>query len=277
MSKGLQINKSIMTLALMGLAVVAISTGCANNDKITTNVPSVEQNNEKISSENKKVSSDNEKVKEIVSVQKEDVVCKDFGGENHSVLIETPVINVDKDGAKEINSEFAKFTDELKKELLVSEGNYRSDVKVEWFEDKDIITVLRRCDGVEYGGVLLTIYDIENDRRATNEDLLKLYDYDYDRLVMAIQAYEKEYLYGGDTSGKETEKFINNILIDTRDNNGMINGKKYEEIEKLELKDKQKIIIENINKLRLYINKDNKLVLIWSEPNFGIDKELVIE
>jgi len=197
-------------------------------------------------------------------------------GSRGRYIYEVPIINIDKPGAQKINDMFLN----LEKYMENSIGglqNYTLFIKPKAFLNAGIISIV-----METGphGIYAANYDIENDKEISTKELLEKFKFNPQKLIAEINRQTKI-----DDSKPKEEQYYRGGLIYLFAHTVIKNiyfpndfPKMDEELKKMESKtkeEKERYVIENIDKIKGYINNDGKFVFIHT----GVldDEVLVVE
>ena len=148
-------------------------------------------------------------------------------------------------------------------------------VKSKAFVNDGMISVVMEIQKPGPGGVYVVNYDIENDKEITTKELLEKYKFDPQKLIAEINRQVKinESKPEEEPASISIDLFVDTIITNMYDHNDYL--KKLEEIQNKTKEEKERYVIENIDKLKAYINKNGKFVFIHS--GVLVDEELVVE
>ena len=214
-------------------------------------------------------------IKDLVTI-KEEVNKEDFSpnGDKVKYIYEVPIINIDKPGAQKVNDLFLKLEKDM--ERRIGDGqNLTLFVKSKAFVNDGMISVVMEIQKPGPGGVYVVNYDIENDKEITTKELLEKYKFDPQKLIAEINRQVKinESKLEEEPASISIDLFVDTIITNMYDHNDYL--KKLEEIQNKTKEEKERYVIENIDKLKAYINKNGKFVFIHS--SVLVDEELVVE
>lgn len=207
---------------------------------------------------------------------KEEVNKEDFSpnGDMVQYIYEIPIINSDKPGAQKVNDQFLKLEKDM--ERRIGDGqNLTLFIKSKAFVNDGILSVVMEIQKPGPGGIYVVNYDIEKDHEITTKELLGKYQFDPQKLITEINKQEtiNESKPEEEPSSISIDLFVDTVISNKYDPNDYL--KKLEEIQNKTKEEKERYIIENIDKLEAYINHEGKFVFIHS----GVleDEELVVE
>ena len=214
-------------------------------------------------------------IKDLVTI-KEEVNKEDFSpnGDKVKYIYEVPIINIDKPGAQKVNEMFLNLEKDM--ERRIGDGqNLTLFVNSKAFLNDGLISVVMEIQKPGPGGIYVVNYDIENDKEITTKELLEKYKFDPQKLIAEINRQVKK---NGSKPEEEPasisiDLFVDTVITNMYDPNDYF--KKLEEIQNKTKEEKERYVIENIDKLKAYINKDGKFVFIHS--GLLADEELVVE
>ena len=215
-------------------------------------------------------------IKDLVTI-KEEVNKEDFSpnGDKVKYMYEVPIINIDKPGAQKVNDLFLKLEKDM--ERRIGDGqNMALLVKSKAFVNEGIISVVMEIKKPGPGGIYVVNYDIENDKEVTTKELLEKYKFDPRKLIEEINRQVKinESKPEEEPASISIDLFVDTVITNMYDPNDD-SFKKLEEIQNKTKEEKERYVIENIDKLKAYINNNGKFVFIHS--GVLVDEELVVE
>ena len=196
-------------------------------------------------------------------------------GDKVQYIYEVPIIHIDKPGAQKVNDLFLKLEKDMEKRIGDGQ-NLTLNVKSKAFLNDGMISLVMDIQKPGPGGIYVVNYDIESDKEITTKELLGKYQFDPQKLIAEINKQVKI-----NKSKLEEEPY--NISIDLFVDTVIANMygfneeyfKKLEEIQNKTKEEKESYVIENIDKLKAYINKDGQFVFI--HRGLLEDEELVVE
>jgi hypothetical protein len=197
-----------------------------------------------------------------------------LNGDKVQYIYEVPIINIDKPGAQKVNDQFLKLEKDM--ERRIGDGqNMTLFVKSKAFVNDGIISVVMEIKKTGPGGIYVVNYDIENDKEITTKELLEKYKFDPQKLIAEINRQVKinESKPEEEPASISIDLFVDTVIANMYDQNDYL--KKLEELQNKTKEEKERYVIENIDKLKVYINNDGKFVFIHS--GVLVDEELVVE
>jgi hypothetical protein len=169
-------------------------------------------------------------------------------GDKVRYIYQLPIINIDKPGAKLINDMFLGLEKDM--ENRIGNGqNMTLSIPSKAFLNDGIISIVMEIRKGGPGGIHAVNYDIKNDKEISTKELIEKFKFDPQKLIDQINMSKP---------GAGIDFFINTIIdYDLNDN-----LKNPEEILNKTKEEKEKCVLENINKIMAYINNDGKFLFI---------------
>ena len=200
-------------------------------------------------------------------------------GDKVKYIYKVPIINIDKPGAQKINDMFMNLEKDMEKRIGNGQ-NMTLSIPSKAFLNDGIISVVMEIKKGGPGGIYTANYDIQNDKEISTKELLEKYKFEPQKLIAEINRQTKI-----DDSKPVEEQYYRGGLIDLFAHTVIKNiyfpndlPKMDEELKKAESwtkEEKERYVIENIDKIKTYINNDSKFVFIHSGALD--DEELVVE
>ncbi|KPU42933.1 hypothetical protein OXPF_37020 [Oxobacter pfennigii] len=197
-------------------------------------------------------------------------------GDTAQYIYEVPVININKPGAQKINSMFSDLEKDME-ERIGNGQNMTLFIGSKAFLNDGILSVIMEIKNPGPYGIHTVNYDIATDREIGTKELLEKYDFDPQNLIAEINRQREEEKsrpaekrrFNGDVIDLFTYTIITNIYTLEEHN------VKQQEIENKSKEEKERYVMENIGKIKAYINGGGKFVFIHR----GVleDKELVVD
>lgn len=261
--------KKLSIMLITSVLALSVLVSCGESKKVEN----------KIGTEGAKAADEEKDINDLVTIK--EVVNKEVvrvDGSKGRYIYEVPIINIDKPGAQKINDMFLN----LEKYMENSIGglqNYTLFIEPKAFLNDGIISIV--MDERPHG-IYAANYDIENDKEISTKELLEKFKFDPQRLIAEINRQtkideskpEEEQHYRGHLIDGFIDSVIHNIYpsnIYTADDV----RKKMEEMQNKTKEEKERYVIENIDKMKAYINNNGKFVFFHSGDLY--DEELVVE
>ncbi|WP_338448632.1 hypothetical protein R4Z09_20755 [Niallia oryzisoli] len=260
--------KKFLKVFITSIAALSLLVSCEESKKVDNKT----MTEEKEATEEKRDINDLVTIKEIVN--KEGISPN---GEKVRYVYEAPIIHIDKPGAKRVNETFLNLIKDLEERmddgqlipLSVSSKAYLND---------GIISVVMDTNKTGPEGIYAVNYEIDNDQEISTKDLLENYQFDPQRLIAEIN---RQVEING--SKPETEQdffgidyFADTIITNSSDFPSQDEYlKKLDEIQKKTMEEKERFVVENIDKIKAYLNQDGKFVFIHRAALS--DEELIVE
>lgn len=258
--------KKLLIMLITSVLVLSVLVSCEENKKVENKIETEEVE----IADGKKDINDLVTIKEVVN--KEDIAPN---GEKVKYIYEVPIINIDRPRAQKINDMFLSLEKDQEERI----GNGQSLtllIKSKAFLNDGIISVVMEIKKPGPGGIFAVNYDIENDKEISTKELVDKYKFDPKKLIEEINRQVKI----NESESKDEQNFINiDYFVDTAITTNIYASneelKKLEELRNKTKEEKERYIIENIDKIKAYINNDGKFVFIHRAALE--DKELVVE
>lgn len=258
--------KKLLMMWIASVIVLFVLVSCEESKEVTNTTKT----------EGTEAGDQKKDIKDLVTI-KEEVNIEDFSpnGDKVKYIYEVPIINIDKPGAQKVNDQFLKLEKDM--ERRIGDGqNMTLFVKSKAFVNDGLISVVMEIQKPGPGGIYVVNYDIENDKEITTKELLEKYKFDPQKLIAEINRQVKinESKLEEEPASISIDLFVYTVITNMYNPNDD-SLKKLEEIQNKTKEEKERYIIENIDKLKAYINKDGKFVFIHS--GMLVDEELVVE
>lgn len=256
--------RKLLIMLMVSVLALSVLVGCEGSKNVENNKPE----GDKTAVEEKDIN-DFVTIKEVVN--KEDVSPN---GDKVKYIYEVPIINIDKPEAKKINDTFLDL--EKDQERRIGDGQSLTLlIKSKAFLNDGIISGVMEIKKPGPCGIYAANYDMKNDKEISTKELLKKYKFDSKKLIEEInkQVKKNESKPDGEKDFYGIDHFADTVITNTYPPNDQL--KKLEEMKDKTKEEKEKYVIENIDKINVYINNDGKLVFIHR----GVleDREFVIE
>lgn len=298
--------KRITTMLTISLLAIMLLVSCKENNNTKTDNTTV-NNDTKSLDKSKNTKNDNSQSKGTIEnkentgqtknesksiddlVTIKEVVNKEYELDDQTLkyTYNLPIINIDKPGANKINEMFLNLEQAEEKRM----GKYQSSLFInsKAFLNDGIISLVMEITKTCPGGIHIVNYDISNDKEMTTQEVIDKFNFNPQDLITTInKAVENDQSKAkGERLLISMDSFVNSILANKYDINNITDAddyakryKKYEEelklIEKKTTEEKEQFVIENIDKLKAYVNKDGEFVFVHHNA-LPSDEEMVIE
>ena len=257
--------KKLLMMLMTSIIALFVLVSCEESKEVTNTTKT----------EGKETADQKKDIKDLVTI-KEEVNKEDFSpnGDKVQYIYEVPIINIDKPGAQKVNDLFLKLEKDM--ERRIGDGqNLALFIKSKAFVNDGMISVVMEIKKPGPGGIYVVNYDLENDKEITTKELLEKYKFDPQKLIAEINRQVKinENKPEEEPASISIDLFVDTVVANMYDPNDYL--KKLEEIQNKTKEEKVRYIIENIDKLEVYINNDGQFVFIHS--GVLVDEELVVE
>ena len=257
--------KKLLMMWMASVIVLFVLVSCEESKEVTNTTKT----------ERAEAGDQKKDIKDLVTI-KEEVNKEDFSpnGDKVKYIYEVPIINIDKPGAQKVNDLFLKLEKDM--ERCIGDGqNLTLSVKSKAFLNDGLISVVMEIQKPGPGGIYVVNYDIENDKEITTKELFVKYKFDPQKLIAEINRQVKinESKPEEELASISIDFFVDTVITNMYDPNDSL--KKLEEIQNKTKEEKERYVIENIDKLKAYINNDGKFVFIHS--GVLVDEELVVD
>lgn len=211
---------------------------------------------------------------------KEEVNREDFtpNGDIARYIYEVPVINLDTKGAQKINERFLDIEKDMESQIGNGQ-NLTIYINSKAFLNDEIISIVMEIVKPGPGGIHTANYDIKNDKELSTKELIDKYHFNPQKLIAEINRQVE--INEGKPEEEQVPFDINNfaytIITYLYENENSLDEytKKIEEMENKTNEEKERFVIENIDKLKAYLNEDGHFVFIYTGAL--PDEELVVE
>ena len=257
--------KKLLMMLMTSIIALFVLVSCEESKEVTNTTKT----------EGEEAADQKKDIKDLVTI-KEEVNKEDFSpnGDKVQYIYEVPIINIDKPGAQKVNEMFLNLEKDM--ERRIGDGqNLTLFVKSKAFVNDGMISVVMEIKNPGPGGIYVVNYDIENDKEITTKELLEKYKFDPQKLITEINRQVKinESKPEEEPASISIDLFVDTVITNMYDPNDYF--KKLEEIQNKTKEEKERYVIENIDKLKAYINNDGKFVFIHS--GMLVDEELIVE
>lgn len=177
-------------------------------------------------------------------------------------IYKVPVLKIDKPGAKKINEMFLNLEKDIEKRLL--DGQLMPGIiEAKAFLNDGIISLVMDIKKPGPGGITVANYDIQKDKEISTKELLEKYTFDPQKLIAEIN---KQAEIDKNKPDEEKDFISMDHFVDTILSVMYPNGylQQSEEMKKKTKEEKEKFVVENIDKFQVYLNKDGKFVFIYA-------------
>ncbi len=245
--------KKLVFMLLTTLLALLVLVSCEESKKVEY-TPQTEGSN---------VADEKIDINDLVTIK--EVVNKEGvspNGEKVKYIYQVPVININKPGAQKVNDMFLNLEEEQEKHI----GDGQSMtllIESRAFLNDGIISLVMKIGKPGSGGIYVVNYDMENDKEISTKELLERYKFDPQNLIAEINRQENISL----------DYFTFTVVTNIYDYSS--SEEMLKEIQNKTIEEKEKYVIENIDKIETYINNDGKFVFIHRAELE--DEELVIE
>jgi len=210
---------------------------------------------------NTQVQNEKKTIEDYVTIKEEfNQEIVDVTGEKNHYIYKVPVLKMDKPGAKKVNEKFLSVEKDIERRLLSNQLMPRY-LTVEAYLNDGIVSLMMDIGKTAPGGITVANYDIEKDRELSTKELLDRYQFDPQKLLDAIN--EREEIDNNKPDGQKElftiDRFVDPI-IDIMYPNDYI--EKSNEMWNKPREEKEKFVVENIDKLKVYLNENGKFVFI---------------
>jgi hypothetical protein len=205
------------------------------------------------------------------AVNREDVAPN---GDTVRYIYEVPIINIEKPGAQKINNMFLDLEKDM--ERRIGDGqNLTIYIKSRAFLNDEILSIVMEIDKPGPGGIYAVNYDMKNDKEINTRELLDRYNFDSQKLITEInrQVTINEGKPEEEQDFFSIDYFVDTIVTNTYQPNEVL--EKMEEVKSLTKVEKERYVIENIDKIKAYLNDGGKFVFVHTAELK--DEELVVE
>ena len=260
--------QKLLKVFIMSIVALSLLASCQESEKVEKTTKPEEQE----AIEEKQDINDFVTIKEIVN--KEGISPN---GEKVRYVYEGPTILIEKPGAKNINEMFLNLIKDLEKRI---DNGQLMPVLVDSkaFLNDGIISLVMDTNKTGPEGIYTVNYDIKKDKEISTKELLEKYKFDPQRLIAEINGQTEI-----DESKPEEERLFYSIdfFVDTiiTNSNDFQSQEDYlRELDKIQHKtkeEKERFVVENIDKIKAYLNQDGKFVFIHRAAL--ADDELVVE
>ena len=258
--EGYKVKRLVMMLVTF-LVALSVLVGCnQSNNGQNTNPP--------VGTEEKKTINDYVTIKDEFNKE----MVSPSGPKVHYIY-KVPVLNIDKPGAKKINEMFLKLEKDI--ETRLADGQLMPGIiESKAFLNGGTISLVMDIKKSGPGGITVANYDIQKDKEVSTKELLEKYKFDPQKLIAEIN---KQAELDKNRPDEDKEFIAMDNFVDTILNKMYPNGylQKSEEMKNKTKEEKERFVVENIDKLQVFANKEGKLVFIY----FGElpDEEFVVE
>lgn len=193
-------------------------------------------------------------------------------------VYQVPVINIDKKGAQKINERFLNLEKEM--EAGIGNGqNLTTSINSKAFLNDGIISIVMEIVKPGPGGIHTANYDIQTDKELSTKELIERYNFDPQKLIAEINR-QVEINEGKPEEEREPfdiMSFAHMIMSKLYANENSMDefSEGIGELENKTQEEKERFVIENIDKLDVYMNEDGHFVFIYTGPL--PDEELVVK
>ncbi|MBB6444365.1 hypothetical protein [Bacillus benzoevorans] len=215
-------------------------------------------------------------INDLVTI-KEEVNREDTtpNGDIARYVYEVPVINIDTKGAQKINDRFFNLVKDMESQIGNGQ-NLTININSKAFLNDEIISVVMEIVKPGPGGIHTANYDIKRDKELSTKELIDKYNFDPKKLIAEINRQVEI------NEGKPEEEqvpfdinlFTYTIIAHLYGNTDEY-FKKVEEMDNKTNGEKERFVIENIDKFKVYLNEDGHFVFIYTGAL--PDEELVVE
>lgn len=273
--------KKLLIVLIIPVLALSVLVGCEESkkaeNKIETQVTKAAEEKKDIDVPvtTKETAVEKKDIKDLVTIKeavnKEDVSPN---GDKVRYIYEVPVINIDKPGAKKINDMFLSLEKDQEKRI----GNGQSMtllIESRAFLNDGVISIVMKIRKPGPGGLYAANYDMENEKEISTKELLEKYKFDSHKLIAEINRQVKinESKPAEKRDFISVDQFVGTVITNIYPPDDYL--KKLEEIQKKTKEEKERYVIDNIDKLKAYINNDGKIVFIHRAEME--DEELVVE
>lgn len=243
--------KKVLSMLVMSVLAFSVLVSCEESNTGNNNSSTV----------GNKVTDKKKDIKDLVTiieaVNKEGVSPN---GEKVKYLYEVPIINIDKPGAQKLNDMFLNLEKDMEKRIGNGQ-NVTLSIKSKAFLNDEIISLVMDIEKPGPGGIHVANYDITNDKEISTKELLEKYKFDPQKLTAEINKQVK------------LDYFVDTVITNGYPANDV--SKKMEEMKNKTKEEKERFLIENIDKIKAYINTDGKFAFIYLAELK--DEELVVQ
>lgn len=255
--------KKLLIMLIMSVLALSVLVSCEESKKVEN----------KTKTEGIKVADEKKDINDLVTIK--EVINKEGvspNGEKVKYIYEVPIINIDKPGAQKINEMFLNLEKDQEERI----GNGQSMtllVNSKASLNDEIISVVMEIKKPGPGGIYAVNYDMKKDKEISTKELLEKYKFDPQKLIEEINRQVKI----NESKPKEEQDFIgiDYFIYNVIDNPSNDDLKKLEEMHNKTKEEKERYVIENIDKIKAYINNDGEFVFIHRAELE--DEELVVE
>lgn len=259
--------KKLLIMLIASLLAFSVLAGCEGSKKVEN----------KTKTEGTKVADEKKDINDLVTIK--EAVNKEGvspNGDKVKYIYEVPIINIDKPGAQKINDMFLNLEKDMEKRIGNGQ-NMTLFIPSKAFLNDGIISVVMEIKKGGPGGIHTANYDIENDKEISTKELLEKYKFDPQKLIAEINRQVKinENKPDEEKDFIGIDYFVYTVITNIYDYSSNDGLKKLEEIQNKTKEEKERYVIENIDKIKVYINNDGKFVFIHRAELE--DEELVVE
>lgn len=272
--------KKLLALLIMLVLTFSVLAGCGEGEKAQdtagtegTKAEEVKKDTNNHAAEDK--GADKKDIKDLVTMKEvvnREVVRVD--GSKGRYVYEIPIINIDKPGARKINEVFLNLEKYMENHIGGLQ-NYVLVIKPEAFLNEGIISIVMN-EGPH--GIFTGSYDIENDKEIDTKELMEKFRFDPKRLIAEIDKQteidsskpSEDQRYRGDLIKLFAITIIEN---DSLLNTGIKLDEEMKRIENMTGEEAEAYVVENIDKLKAYVNNEGKFVFIHAGQ---LDNEVLV-
>lgn len=260
--------KKLLKVFILSMVALSLLASCQESKKVEKTTETEGQE----TAEEKQDINDLVTIKEIVN--KEGISSN---GDKVRYVYEGPILHIEKPGAKTINDMFLNLIKDLEKRI--DNGQLMPlSVDSKAFLNDGIISIVMNTNKTGPEGIYIVNYDIEKDKEISTKELLEKYKFDPQRLIAAINGQTEI-----NESSLEEEKvfysidyFVDTIITNSENFPSQDDYfSRLDEIQQKTQEEKERFVMENIDKIKVYLNQDGKVVFIHRAAL--ADEELVVE
>lgn len=270
-------KRLLIFFVLSALALLLVSCNESKKVNKTTNTEDTEEVDKKtdVNVNEPEAIGEEKDINDFVTI-KEAVNREDAApnGDTVRYIYEVPIINIDKPGAQKINDMFLDLEKDM--ERRIGDGqNLTIFIRSKAFLNDDILSIVMKIDKPGPGGIYVANYDIENDKEISTKELLEKNNFDPEKLITEInrQVTINEGKPEEEKDFFSIDYFVDTIVTNTYQSNEVL--EKMEEFKSLTKEEKERYVIENIDKIKAYLNNDGRFVFVHTAELK--DEELVVE
>lgn len=259
--------KKLFSLLVMSVLALSVLVSCENsNNGKNTSITS-----------GTKVTDEKKNINDLVTI-KEEVNREGVSpnGEKDRYIYEVPIININKPGAQKVNDMFLNLEKDMEKRIGNGQ-NLTLLIKSKAFLNDGIISLVMVIHKAGPGGIYVVNYDIKNDKEISTKELLGKYKFDPQKLIAEINRQVKinESKPQQEKSPISIDYFVDTVITNMNDYPSNERLKRMEEMKNKTKEEKERYVIDNIDKIMAYINNDGKFVFIHRAE--VEDEELVVD